>query len=117
MKGMCAKTGKGLEGLAHLQQSVSDIILTPIGSRIERRTYGSEVPELIDQPDTSYTRLRVFSAAAHALGLWEPRLRITKIQMISAVIEAEKKLLLKIEGQMIDSPVSLHVILGRTNES
>ena len=33
MKGMCAKTGKVLEGIAHLQQSVSDILRTPVGTR------------------------------------------------------------------------------------
>ena len=50
MMGMHAATGRSLTGLDHLRQSVADIITTPIGSRIRRRRYGSEVPELIDQP-------------------------------------------------------------------
>lgn len=112
MKGMCAKTGKVLEGIAHLQQSVSDILRTPVGTRIERRTYGSDVPELIDQPDTPYTRIRVFSAAAHALGLWEPRLRITEIKMISMATDSKGKAMLQIDGQTTDNAVSLSVSLG-----
>lgn len=112
MKGMCAKTGKVLEGIAHLQQSVSDILSTPVGTRIERRTYGSDVPELIDQPDTPYTRIRVFSAAAHALGLWEPRLRITEIKMISMATDSKGKAMLQIDGQTTDNAVSLSVSLG-----
>lgn len=112
MKGMCAKTGKILKGIAHLEQSVSDILLTPIGTRIERRSYGSDVPELIDQPDTPYTRIRVFSAAAHALGLWEPRLRITEIQMVSLAQELQGRSMLKIDGQMNGNNISLAVPLG-----
>lgn len=113
MKGMCAKTGKVLEGAAHLQQSITDILSTPIGSRLERRPYGSEVPELIDQPDTPYTRLRVFSAAAHALDLWENRLRVTKIQMISLAAESPGKAMLQIDGNSIyGGSVSLAVSVG-----
>ena len=112
MKGMCAKTGKILEGVAHLQQSVSDIVLTPIATRIERRNYGSDVPELLDQPDTPYTRIRIFSAAAHALGIWEPRLRITEIQMVSMARESQGRSMLKIDGQMNGNNISLAVPLG-----
>ena len=112
MKGMCAKTGKILEGIAHLEQSASDVLLTPIGTRIERRSYGSDVPELIDQPDTLYTRIRVFSAAAHALGLWEPRLRITEIQMVSLAQESQGRSMLKIDGQMNENNISIAVPLG-----
>ncbi len=39
MKGMSAETGKALEGLEHLKQSITDILTTPIGSRIMRREY------------------------------------------------------------------------------
>ncbi len=40
MKGMDAKTGKVLEGLEHLKQSIIDILTTPVSSRIMRRDYG-----------------------------------------------------------------------------
>nr|DAI00024.1 MAG TPA: baseplate wedge subunit [Caudoviricetes sp.] len=112
MKGMCAKTGKVLEGLAHLEQSVTDILSTPVGSRLERRSYGSDIPELIDQPDTPSTRIRIFSAAAHALSLWEPRLRITSIQMVSLASESKGKALLQIDGQTSEQTVSLSVAIG-----
>ena len=48
MMGMHATTGRSLTGLGHLRQSVTDILTTPMGSRVQRRRYGSEVPELID---------------------------------------------------------------------
>ncbi|MCE1782060.1 baseplate assembly protein, partial [Enterobacter hormaechei] len=48
--GMNRQTGRSLTDLDHVRQSVSDILLTPVGSRLERRTYGSLLPELIDWP-------------------------------------------------------------------
>ncbi|WP_402719017.1 hypothetical protein [Janthinobacterium rivuli] len=58
---MHAATGRSLTGLGHLRQSITDILTTPIGSRIRRR-YGSEVPELIDPPLNSATQLRIYAA-------------------------------------------------------
>lgn len=47
---MNAQTGHTLNNLAHIQQSIRDILLTPVGTRIMRREYGSLISELIDQP-------------------------------------------------------------------
>ena len=55
MMGMNAATGRALSGLDHIRQSIAEILTTPIGSRLMRRRYGSEVPELIDQPLNSAT--------------------------------------------------------------
>ena len=71
MMGMHAATRRSLTGLGHLRQSVTDILTTPRGSRIRLRRYGSEVPELIDQPLNSATQLRIYAATAFALRRWE----------------------------------------------
>ncbi|NMM75559.1 baseplate assembly protein [Rhodococcus sp. SRB_17] len=76
-------TGATIIGVEHLRQSVVDILTTPLGTRIERRTYGSLVPDLIDQPDNQTTRLRLYAAVASALMRWEPRLRLTRIAVDS----------------------------------
>ena len=47
-----------------------------------RRTYGSEIFSLIDQPQHGATRLRLMAATVHALTLWEPRIRITSQQPV-----------------------------------
>jgi phage baseplate assembly protein W len=80
MMGMHAATGRSLTGLGHLCQSVTDILTTPMGSRIRRR-YGCEVPELIDQPLNSATQLRIYAATAFALRRWEPRLQLASVQL------------------------------------
>jgi phage baseplate assembly protein W len=48
MIGLDASTGKQLSGMAHLRQSVRDILTTPIGTRVMRRDYGSRLYRLVD---------------------------------------------------------------------
>ncbi|MDE9466962.1 GPW/gp25 family protein [Xenorhabdus bovienii] len=79
--GMNRQTGLELMDLAHVRQSVSDILLTPVGSRIERRTYGSLLPELIDWPQNPALQLQVMAASYTAISRWEPRVTLTSITM------------------------------------
>ncbi len=81
MIGMDATTGAFSDDNAHLQQSVADILTTPLGSRIQRRDYGSLLPELIDQPFNDTTRLRLYGAIATALMRWEPRLTLRRVDL------------------------------------
>jgi len=88
MQGMSAKTGKTMEGLDHLVQSITDIITTRVGSRVMRRDYGCRLTDVIDYPANGTYVLRLYAAVAHALLLWEPRLRVTRIQ--TSPLEAEQ---------------------------
>ncbi|KTT31193.1 baseplate assembly protein [Pseudomonas oryzihabitans] len=72
-------TGLTVTDLEHLQQSVADILTTPIGSRTMRREYGSALFSLIDQPLNPALALRAKAAAVTALLRWEPRLNLTYI--------------------------------------
>lgn len=65
----------------HLVQSLGDILTTPIGARVGRRDYGSELPDLIDQPDNPQTRIRCFAASAGAVMRWDPRLKLKRVQL------------------------------------
>lgn len=76
-------TGRALTGLDHLRQSIAIIVGTPLGSRVMRRDFGSLVPSLIDHPDNGATRVRLYAAVAGALMKWEPRLRISRVQLFS----------------------------------
>lgn len=78
---MSRTTGLAIDEQAHLRQSIADILTTPIGTRVMRRTYGSQVPMLIDQPDNALTQIRITSAIASALMAWEPRLQLTGISI------------------------------------
>lgn len=79
MRGMDRHTGKVVEGLAHLRQSLTDILSTPIGSRVMRRDYGSRLPELLAAPMEPGLLVEITAASAAAIRKWEPRYRLTRV--------------------------------------
>ena len=106
---MDRSTGRRITGMNHLQQSIADILTTPLGSRLQRRTYGSLLPGLIDQPDNARTRLRCYAAIASALMNWEPRLRVTRVGMTSG--DKPGTATVTLEGEYLGSSVSMAVPL------
>ena len=79
MRGVDANTGKALSDVEHLRQSVRDVLSTPIGSRVMRREYGSQIFRLLDAPLNRSTLMDVYAATAEALKRWEPRFDLTRI--------------------------------------
>lgn len=84
MQGINANTGKILEGLDHLRQSIRDILTTPIGSRVMRRDYGSRLFELVDAPINRNTITDIYAATAEAILEWEKRIDLTRVQITGA---------------------------------
>jgi phage baseplate assembly protein W len=80
MIGMNNTTGKALEGLEHLRQSIRDILTTPIGTRVMRRDYGSRLFELIDRPVNSGWVMDAYAHTAEALDRWEPRFALSEVK-------------------------------------
>ena len=68
--------------LNHIRQSIADILLTQIGTRIARRTYGSLIFEFIDQPINHAILLQLSAATVMAIKLWEPRVQVLKSEML-----------------------------------
>ena len=77
--GMDRNSGLAIEDLDHIRQSVSDILTTPVGSRVMRRHYGSLLSELIDQPQNGALRLQMTAICYTALLQWEPRISLNAI--------------------------------------
>lgn len=84
MSGTNATTGKALDGIDHLSQSISDILGTRKGTRVMRRSYGGDLPALVDNPMNGETLLRIYAATVQALLDWEPRIILTKVTSASA---------------------------------
>jgi phage baseplate assembly protein W len=112
MIGMNSSTGKALTGSAHLAQSINDILSTPLGTRIMRRDYGSQLADLIDWPLNNATRLQAYAAVAIALMRWEPRIRLSRVQLLLG--EQAGQAYLDVEGTVVDTnePLSLRVPLS-----
>lgn len=98
MNGIDSSSGKALSGIAHLKQSISDILTTRIGTRVMRREYGSRLPALIDAPTNADTVLEIFAATAEALERWEPRFRLFSVSISSA---QPGKLILDLSGEYL----------------
>lgn len=96
--GMNALNGRSLTGLEHLKQSIADILNTPIGSRVMRRDYGSNLFSLIDAPLNRGTLVDIYAATAEALMKWEDRLLVSAVDITSAQLG---QITLKITGKYV----------------
>ncbi|WP_027818842.1 GPW/gp25 family protein [Paraburkholderia bannensis] len=115
MKGMNAITGRTISGLDHLYQSIGQILSTALASRLKRRTFGSDIPDLIDAPTNNETRTRLYAATATALMRWEPRLTLTRVQFAMDTNDAGQPVqYLDIEGYTTEAgePVNTSINLS-----
>ena len=85
MIGVDRRTGQPLSGLDHLKQSIEDILTTPLGSRRMRPDYGSNLRRFVDMPVNEGWKSAVQAEVARALGRWEPRIRLERVQVVSVV--------------------------------
>lgn len=79
MTGINNQTGKSMARADHIRQSITDILFTPIGTRVCREDYGSMLPELIDHPQNGAMNLRLAAASYIAIMFWEPRVIVQRI--------------------------------------
>ena len=106
MSGLDRNSGRLMEADAHLAQSIGDILSTPIGTRVMRREYGSDLPALIDAPINGETLIDATLAVAEALDRWEPRFRLRRVETTAA--EAGR-VELQLTGEVDHGAISLTV--------
>jgi len=102
--GLHRSNGRAVSDLDHLRQSINDILMTPIGTRLERRDYGSDFTSLIDQPFNATTRLQAMAVIVMALAKWEPRIQITALEITLG--DAPGQFLLKLDVLIIEAGIS-----------
>ncbi|CCT03029.1 baseplate assembly protein [Salmonella enterica] len=113
--GMSRNEGQVITDTDHLRQSVRDILLTPQGSRLARREYGSLLSALIDQPQNPALRLQIMSAVYVALNRWEPRLTLDSITING---NFDGSMVVELTGHSNNgAPVSLSISTGADNGS
>lgn len=83
--GMNRHTGQQLAEDRHILQSLTDILTTPVGSRVMRRDYGSILPLLVDQPASPRLFMQVRAAVIHAIMRWEQRVKPVAIHIIPSI--------------------------------
>lgn len=85
MIGMDRQTGQPVSAVAHLRQSIADILGTPLGSRRMRPEYGSKLRRFVDLPVNEGWKSAVQAEVARALTRWEPRLKLERVRVLSVV--------------------------------
>lgn len=75
--GVNASTGAPLSDWEHVEQSIGKILTTPLGSRVMRRDFGSDLYDLIDAKMVQRNVLALYVATAVAISRWEPRFVLT----------------------------------------
>ena len=97
---MNINSGKIISEVAHIKQSIANILTTPIGSRIMRRDYGSRLFEKIDRPLNGELVAEIYSDIVEALFTWEPRFEIAQVTVQS--IESGK-ITIDLEGSFLSN--------------
>lgn len=69
--------------LVSIQDSIKDILLTPLGSRVMRPDYGSRIFELIDRKIDDEFRADLACYVIEAVQKWEKRVKIDEVRLIS----------------------------------
>lgn len=105
-RGLNRRTGSVCSDAAHIQQSIQDILTTPVGSRLMRREYGSDLFSLIDKPQSQVLRLQIMAAVVIALTRWEPRISITQVDISPA--DQTGRLLITLTVKRVDNDRTEH---------
>lgn len=87
--GLNATTGGVVTGWDHVVQSLRDIFDTRFGTRIMREWYGSFVPNLLGRLITPKEVVPYFAAITSAIEQWEPRFRVTNIQVVKVTRDGQ----------------------------
>lgn len=73
-------TGRWLPNdVAHIRQSIGDILTTHLATRTYRREYGNAALDAIDARLIGATLILLVSRATAALNRWEPRIKVRRI--------------------------------------
>ncbi|WP_312948125.1 GPW/gp25 family protein [Superficieibacter sp.] len=102
--GMSRSDGRSVSDVQHIRQSLSDILRTPVGSRVMRREYGSLLSAMIDQPQTPALELQIMVACYMAVLKWEPRITLTSV---TTERRFNGQMVVNLTGQQTDTDESL----------
>lgn len=71
-----------MKHLVSIEESIKDILLTPLGSRVMLPEYGSRIYELIDRKVDDEFRADLACFVIEAVEKWEKRVKIDEVRLI-----------------------------------
>jgi phage baseplate assembly protein W len=112
MTGLSRITGRPIGGVDLLRQSIEDVLTTPIGTRVLRRDYGSDLPSRIDAPLNGATIADVYADVAQALDAHIADFQLDRVQIIDASGTGRFSFRLDARHPLLDAPLEVSVNLG-----
>jgi phage baseplate assembly protein W len=97
---MNINNGKNITQTEHLKQSITNILTTPIGSRVMRRDYGSNLFNKIDHPINGELIAEIYSDIVESLFIWEPRFELEQV-LIQSI--SSGKITIDLEGSFLSN--------------
>ncbi len=95
--------GRGRLALTHenneIAQSIEVILSTAPGERVMRPSFGCRLHELVFAPNNNQTIAQARRNVEQALGIWEPRIRVVKVDVRPDPLE-NSRLLVEIEYEI-----------------
>lgn len=82
-----------------IDQAIQIILGTSPGQRVMRPTFGCRLHELVFAPNNSHTAAQARRYVEEALGMWEPRIHVTEINIYPDP-EETSRLLIEIEYKL-----------------
>ena len=64
-----------------VRQQLQVILSTRPGEQLMRPEFGAGLTEFLGEPDTVTTRRRVYDRVTEAIGRWEPRVEVNRIEV------------------------------------
>lgn len=71
-----------MKHLVSIKESIKDILLTPLGSRVMLPEYGSRIYELIDRKVDDEFRADLACFVIEAVEKWEKRVKIDEVRLM-----------------------------------
>jgi uncharacterized protein len=76
-----------------IEQAIVMILLTPLGQRLMRPTFGCRIHELMFAPNDRSTATLACAYVREALVMWEPRIQVLEVQPLPEGLGSERLLL------------------------
>jgi len=84
---------------SELDQSIQVILTTSPGQRVMRTSFGCRLQELVFAPNNSHTAAQARRFVEEALGMWEPRITVLRVD-VRPDPEEDNHLLIEIEYEV-----------------
>src|SRR5437867_3677717 len=72
---------------SELEQAIQIVLMTPLGQRVMRPTFGCRIHDLVFAPVNNQTLAQARRYVTEALAMWEPRITVTEVEVRPAYME------------------------------